>query len=169
MHPPEFRLAHYLSDWPNCHIEAQCSGCKRSTTVDAAAHAAARRHEGLRRGKADAVPEMPGVARAGIPLRLASPVFLLRAGSRLGAGTGAGAKARIDSLKAAARRLWRAMLDGASQGSAMLTVTVYQYTTHHPRSSIMRIAPRWATRSAIDKSQQGQTCRRPLERHRDRN
>ena len=33
MHPPEFRLAHHLSDWPECHIEAQCPGCKRSTTV----------------------------------------------------------------------------------------------------------------------------------------
>jgi hypothetical protein len=33
MHPPEFRQAHYLSDWPDCHIEAQCPGCKRSTTV----------------------------------------------------------------------------------------------------------------------------------------
>ncbi len=39
------------------------------------------------------MPEVPGVARASLPLRLASPVFLLRAGSRLGAGTGAGAEA----------------------------------------------------------------------------
>jgi hypothetical protein len=47
------------------------------------------------------------------------------------------------------------MLDGASKGSAMLTVTVYQYTTHHPRSRIMRIAPRWATRSAIENLNRG--------------
>ena len=31
----------------------------------------------------------------------------------------------------------------------MLTVTVYGVTTHHPRSRIRRIAPRWATRSVI--------------------
>jgi hypothetical protein len=33
VHPPEFRLTHHLSDWPKCHIEAQCPGCKRSTTM----------------------------------------------------------------------------------------------------------------------------------------
>jgi hypothetical protein len=33
MHPPEFRLAHHLSDWPECFIEACCPTCKRSTVA----------------------------------------------------------------------------------------------------------------------------------------
>jgi hypothetical protein len=37
----------------------------------------------------------------------------------------------------------------------MPAVTVYQYTTHHPRSRRMRIAPRWATRSAIESLNRG--------------
>jgi hypothetical protein len=32
----------------------------------------------------------------------------------------------------------------------MLTVTVYQYTARHPRNGSLRIAPRWATRGAIE-------------------
>jgi hypothetical protein len=32
----------------------------------------------------------------------------------------------------------------------MLRVTVYQYTARHQRSGRMRIAPQWATRSAIE-------------------
>jgi hypothetical protein len=41
------------------------------------------------------------------------------------------------------------------KGWAMPAVTVYQYTTHHPRSRRMRIAPRWATRSAIESLNRG--------------
>ncbi len=37
----------------------------------------------------------------------------------------------------------------------MPAVTVYQYTTHHPRSRRMRIAPRWATRSTIESLNRG--------------
>jgi hypothetical protein len=41
------------------------------------------------------------------------------------------------------------------KGWAMPKVTVYQYTTQHPRSRHMRIAPRWATRSAIESLNRG--------------
>jgi hypothetical protein len=41
------------------------------------------------------------------------------------------------------------------KGMTMSKVTVYQYMTHRPRSRHMRIAPRWATRSAIESLNRG--------------
>ena len=33
MHPPMFRLQQRLSDWPDCHLELRCEGCRGRVTV----------------------------------------------------------------------------------------------------------------------------------------
>jgi hypothetical protein len=43
---------------------------------------------------------------------------------------------------------WKVTVKG--KGMTMPKVTVYQYTTFDPRARSMRIAPRWATRKAIE-------------------
>jgi hypothetical protein len=58
-----------------------------------------------------------GAGRAGLPMRFTPSAILLRPRSGLGDRARAGAEARIDSLKAAARRLWRAMPPDSLSGA----------------------------------------------------